>query len=373
MCGTGTPARWRRPRSGGWRGWLQGRLRDPHCGRGRRGGSSGSRWPWNARRRGARCGRGWRRPGIPNDREDQGRGLNRIGFIGVPSSAGAHWPGQEKAPGALREAGLVERLRLAGLLAQDHGDLPRIRFRPDPGRHPQNLEAVVGVVGSVADRVDSVLRGGEAPLVVGGDCTIELGVLSGFLRAGEDPALLYLDGGVDLYAPATNPTGILDSMGVAHMVGEPGVAEELSRIGPRNPLMPDDRIVLFGYEPNPPEIPVLDRRSMPRYPAARVRGRPEEAAAEALALLEGTADRFVVHFDVDVMDFVDFPVADVRQHSAGLTVEEALECRGTFAAGPAFGGLVITEFNPDHADERGELAAAFFRSVVAALRSANAG
>jgi arginase len=172
---------------------------------------------------------------------------------------------------------------------------------------------------------------------------------------------------VDLYTPATNPTGILDSMGVAHMVGEPGVAEELSRMGPRNPLMPDDRIVLFGYEPNPPEMPVLERRSMPRYPAARVRGRPEEAAAETLALLEGKADRFVVHFDVDVMDFVDFPVADVPQHNAGLTFEETLECLGTF------GRLVITEFNPDYADERGELAAAFVRSVVAALRSANAG
>jgi arginase len=111
----------------------------------------------------------------------------------------------------LREAGLAERLRLAGLLAQDHGDLPRTRFRPDPGRHPQNLEAVVGVARSVADRVELVLRGG--------DCTVELGVLSGFLRAGGDPALLYFDGGVDLYTPATNPTGILDSMGVAHMVG----------------------------------------------------------------------------------------------------------------------------------------------------------
>jgi arginase len=75
-----------------------------------------------------------------------------------------------------------------------------------------------------------VLRDGELPLVIGGDCTIELGVLSGFLRAGEDPALLYLDGSVNLYTPATNPTGILDSMGVAHMVGEPGAAEELAQI-----------------------------------------------------------------------------------------------------------------------------------------------
>ena len=231
----------------------------------------------------------------------------------------------------------------------------------------------MSVARAVAGRVEEILNTGQVPFVVGGDCTVELGVISGSLRAGENPALLYLDGGVDLYTPATNPTGILDSMGVAHMIGEPGVAEELSRIGPRHPLMPDDRIVLFGYEPNPPEMLVLERRSMPRYPAARVRGRPEEAAAEALALLEGTADRFVIHFDVDVIDFVDFPVADVPQHNAGLTFVETLECLGTFTASPAFGGLVITEFNPDHADERGELAAAFVRGVVAALRSANAG
>jgi arginase len=231
----------------------------------------------------------------------------------------------------LREAGLVERLGSSGLLARDHGDLPLTRFRPDPGRHPQNLEAVVGVARSVARRVESVLRGGEVPLVVGGDCTIELGVLSGFLRAGEDPALLYLDGGVDLYTPATNPTGILDSMGVAHMVGEPGVAEELARIGPRFPLMEDAKILLFGYEPNPPEVGVLERRSMPRYPAASVRGRAEEAASEALVLLEDSADRFVVHFDVDVIDFVDFPVADVPQHNAGLTFRDTMACLSVFA------------------------------------------
>ena len=33
-----------------------------------------------------------------------------IGLIGAPSSAGAHWPGQEKTPAALRALGLIERL-----------------------------------------------------------------------------------------------------------------------------------------------------------------------------------------------------------------------------------------------------------------------
>ncbi len=136
----------------------------------------------------------------------------RVGLIGVPSSAGAHWPGQEKAPGVLRGAGLVERLESAGCAVVDHGDLPRFRFRPDSG-HPQNLAAVIEVARSVAERVEGALGDGEIPLVIGGDCTIELGVLCGFLRAGEDPALLYLDGGLDLRTPTDNPTGILDSMG----------------------------------------------------------------------------------------------------------------------------------------------------------------
>lgn len=219
----------------------------------------------------------------------------------------------------------------------------------------------------MAAKVEEVLLAGEFPLVIGGDCTIELGSLSGFLRAGQETALLYLDGGVDLRTPQTNPTGILDSMGVAHMVGELGVTEELARIGPRYPLMDDEEIVLFGYEPNPPEVGVLGRRSMPRFPAETIRGRAGEAAGEALALLERSAERFVVHFDVDVIDFVDFPIADVPQHNAGLTFRETMECLEVFTASPRFAGLTVTEVNPDHVDEQGTVAATFASEVAAAL------
>lgn len=99
----------------------------------------------------------------------------RIGLIGAPSSAGAHWPGQDKAPHALRDAGLVERLKSAGPGLMDHGDSPRARFRPDPGRHSQSLDRVVGVARSVGEWVEAAVREGEIPLVIGGDCTIELG------------------------------------------------------------------------------------------------------------------------------------------------------------------------------------------------------
>jgi arginase len=50
-------------------------------------------------------------------------------MIGVPSSAGAHHGGQERAPDALRGAGLPDRLTAAGESVQDKGDLRR---RPSP-------------------------------------------------------------------------------------------------------------------------------------------------------------------------------------------------------------------------------------------------
>ena len=65
----------------------------------------------------------------------------KFGLIGVPSSAGAHGPGQEKAPSALRTAGLLGALREAGLDVEDLGDLPLARFAPDRPTHdgPQTV------------------------------------------------------------------------------------------------------------------------------------------------------------------------------------------------------------------------------------------
>ena len=44
---------------------------------------------------------------------------------------------------------------------------------------------------------------------------------------------------------------------------------------------------------------------MPRYPLAEMRDRAEEVAVEALTEIEGRAGRFLVHLDVDVIDFTN--------------------------------------------------------------------
>lgn len=290
-----------------------------------------------------------------------------IALIGVPSSAGAHWPGQEKAPQYLRRAGLVERLAAAAPVV-DQGDLPVVRFWPDRA-HPrqQNLARVVDIATQTAEQVETALQRQALPLVVGGDCTIALGVIAGFLRHGVDVGLLYFDGHIDLNTPATSRSGILDSMGVAHLIGEGGVTESLSHIGPRFPLLSEDSIVAFGYNPaemNEGEHEVLARHHLLTYPLAQVQGRARDVAREVLLQLERRVERFVVHFDVDVIDFVDFPIADVPQINAGLTFLEAMACLEVFMASSQFAGLSLAEINPDHADERGILATTFVESLV---------
>jgi len=295
----------------------------------------------------------------------------KIALIGVPSSAGAHWPGQEKAPDYLRKAGLVACLEGTGLEVIDFGDLPTVRFWPDrEHRQGQNLDSVVEVCQRMADQVDSALQQNALPLVIGGDCTISLGVIVGFQRHIKNLSLLYFDGHVDLNTSATSPSGIFDSMGIAHMLGELGSADELSHIGTRYPLMDEEEIVLFGYnsgELNLAEEEALARYHLQGYPLSEVQGKARKAAAEAVECMEELGKQFLLHFDVDVIDFVDFPIADVPQFNQGLTFQEAMTCLSIFAASSDFGGLVVTEFNPDHADEEGALAQTFVEELAGTL------
>ncbi len=293
-------------------------------------------------------------------------------LIGVPTSAAAHTAGQDKAPRYLRDAGLVERLRAAGLGVVDRGDLPRARFAPDRvNRRAQNLPTVAAIARDVAGRVGAALAEGETPLVIGGDCTIEVGVLSGFVQHGEDDtALLYMDAHADLNVPASVRYGALDWMGMAHILSVEGATWELSHIGPRVPLLADDKVVFFGLIPDeltPWERAVFDRRGLRGYMVDQVAGRARDAARAALADIEGRAGQFLVHLDVDVIDTVDFPIADFHQLNAGLTFEDAMACLGVFAASPQFAGLTITEVNPDHADEDGALGVAFTAGLARAL------
>lgn len=279
--------------------------------------------------------------------------MNRTwGVLGVPSSAGAKTGGIEKAPQVLRQAGVTAALEQVGAPLVDHGDLPRTRHRRDKANpRAQNVDDVVAIAQNVAEHVGHILDAGETPLVIGGDCSITVGVMAAYIARQPETVLLYVDGGVDLEVPATNPEGNLDSMGMAHMLGADGANESLSRVGLRFPLLTPEQVVYYGVEAMPDDDAeeILMRQFTLRHTRPQqISGRAQAAAAD---VLESIQQPFLLHFDVDVIDFVDFPIADVPAINQGITLAEALASIAVFAASPLFAGIVITEINPDHMDE----------------------
>jgi arginase len=291
----------------------------------------------------------------------------RFGLIGAPTSAGAHGPGQEKAPSALRKAGLLGALREAGLEVEDLGDLPVERFAPDKdNRKRQNQARVVKVARQVANAVASAVERELVPFVLGGDCTITLGVVAGLLRHQPDLGLMYVDGDADLTTPETTHSGIFDSMGVSHLIGNGD--PELAHIGPRFPLVAEDRIVLFGFQPyeiEPAEARLLETSAMLQYPVTSL-DRPVEQAAAALARLEERARAIAVHFDVDVMDSAEIPLGNWPHYDA-LSFGDTMRCLSVFVGSPKLAALVVTEINPDH-DPDGLLVRQFIDAFADALR-----
>jgi arginase len=275
-----------------------------------------------------------------------------LALIGAATSAGAHFPGLEQGPEHFRRAGLLAKLIDAGFDVLDLGDIPTTAYEPDPtATGPRSVERVAAVARQVAARVVSARAIGARPIIIGGDCSITIGVISGLLRSGADVGLAYLDGHVDLNTPDTSDYGVLDSMVATHLLGL--LDNELSRIGPRFPLLPADRVAFIGYDPagiNQGEIPILERLQTLTAPQPQIVNEPE-AVATVLSALEARVDTLLVHFDVDVINFLDFPVGNFPWYR-GLTLEQAGACLARLVASPKFGGLVLSEFNPDRDKQR---------------------
>jgi arginase len=289
--------------------------------------------------------------------------------LGVPTSAGAFAPGQEQAPAALREAGLLDALARRGAEVRDLGDSPVWRWRPDRERpRAQNLGAVVEIARDTATRVEAAL--GDGPLLVlGGDCSIELGTLAGHLARDESVGLVYLDLHPDLNTPESVVEGTFDWMGMAHALGVPGAEPELAQIGPRTPLLQDDQVLFLGYGPKqarPFELDQVVRRRLAAIPVDEVAADPEAAAGRALDFAGGF-DRLLVHFDVDVVDFNDAQLSEDAVRGDGLTLDAAMRALAVLTASERLSALTVTELNPYHADEEGETLRRFVDMLAGCL------
>ncbi len=283
-------------------------------------------------------------------------------LLGAPLDSSGAGRGEERAPAALRAAGLPERLGM-----RDAGDVvPPLR---DPVRDPSSgvigLGRLVVASARLRDAVADVVGGGGRPFVLGGDCSVLPGALAGARRAVGPLGLWMVDGHPDALDGATSHTGEAADMDLAIVTGR-GPPSLTGLAGPP-PTVPADRVALIGHRP-PGLDPGgdADLGSIPpevwraTAPEVRERGPAEIAAATARAV-PGPA---WLHLDLDVLDEDALPAVTYPQ-PMGLGWDELVALLRPLLAAPGVTGVSVADLQPDR-DPGG----AFARQVVEALAAA---
>jgi arginase len=271
----------------------------------------------------------------------------KIALIGAPSSAAAFSVGSEKAPAALRAAGLAEKLQGAGFEVVDYGDCaPRLFADDDEHRRARNLSEIVAGLNDLKGRAELAVKSGALVLVLGGDCAQVIGLLTGARRYYKHLNLLWFDRDADLNTPASTPSGRIDGMVVAHIIGKG--APELVRFWSEAPLVREPDVTLFGLERlDPPEQEFLSKSPMRHLYAADIQSKGgSKAAHEALAQVHADAREFVLHLDIDVIAQEEFPAVNVPG-SGGLRFDDVRTSLIEFVKHKNLLGLDVAQYNPD--------------------------
>jgi arginase len=290
----------------------------------------------------------------------------KIALIGAPSSAAAFSAGTEKAPAALRAAGLAENLQAAGYEITDYGDCaPRLFADDEEHRRARNLTEIVAGLHDLKARAELAVKSGALVLVLGGDCAQVIGLLSGARRYYRHINLLWFDRDADLNTPASTPSGRIDGMVVAHVIGRG--APELVRFWSESPLVREPDVTLFGLERlDPPEQEFLAKSPMRHNYATDITAKGgSRAAHEALAQVHADAREFVLHLDLDVIAQEELPAVNVPG-SGGLSLADARAAFIEFAKHKNLLGLDVAQYNPDK-DPDGSGATKIVELLVAAL------
>src|SRR5581483_6812467 len=143
--------------------------------------------------------------------------MRDIAIIGVPVDLGAGRRGVDMGPGAIRYAGIKERLAALGHRVRDLGNIAvplAEEFDPPAQGEPlRYLDPIAQVNLDLARRVADVVAEGSFPLILGGDHSLAIGSISGVAR-GRKIGLLWVDAHGDFNTPETTPSGNIHGMSV---------------------------------------------------------------------------------------------------------------------------------------------------------------
>jgi arginase len=278
-----------------------------------------------------------------------------VTIIGVPYALDQPYTGMGKAPDALIDAGLAQRLEALGCttILVEMIDIP-----PSDESREERLGHLLARLGYEVARARSA---GFFPLVVGGDCLTSIGALSGLL----DPAttgIAWFDAHGDFNTPEITISGYLGGMPLACAVGRglDNLRERSKMAG----VVAERNVALLGAR----DLDPLEERALAASSVMLVR--TSEFASDSAKLARtihalGTLPQVYLHIDIDVLDPVEAPGVDYPA-GGGLQASQLQEAVRMVAGLGNVHALALTAVNPEK-DVDGRTVSAALGVIEAAI------
>ena len=287
-----------------------------------------------------------------------------IQILSAPSILGLRHSGVELLAQSLLQAGLAEQLN--DQLPVIH--VPTLNDRYNPKRDPVTQCLNPGTLREfslqLGAAVDETVQRNRFVLVLGGDCSILLGILSALQPYGPN-GLIFIDAHADFYSPETSVTGEAADMDLALVTGHgPSI---LTDINGREPYIQEKNVIHIGQRDEEETIlygsPDIRETAIRRFPLQTIR---EQGMTAVTTQVLGQIDasplkNYWIHFDMDVLSDELNPAVDYRL-PGGLRFDEVEHLLRQLLLTGKITGMSITVFNPQ-LDEHGLIAAAITESL----------
>jgi arginase len=270
-----------------------------------------------------------------------------VTIIGVPLDLGAENLGVDVGPKAFRAQKIVDKLTDTGMTVTDAGDITcKPREQLEPGS-PQlrYLDEIVRVSEEAAALAESLANKGEKIVALGGDHSINLGIVSGVSTAlNGDLGMIYLDAHGDMNTAESTLSGNIHGMHLASLMGFG--APELARVhGDRIKIDKNNLLHIGGSDFDQAELDFVKAEHLQAFML-------NDMLLHGLAPLIGMIDDLAkkvnnvwVSLDLDVIDMIYAPAAGMP-NKRGLTYREIAAIAEYIGSHCNVVGVDVVEYNP---------------------------
>lgn len=284
-----------------------------------------------------------------NIRDLPGAGKS-VSILGVPLSFGQSMAGVDLGPGAMRVAGLAQRIAKLGYEVEDLGDLPieRPRSIPAAGEKTKYLAEIHKACEDLSDAVGKITDAGKLPITIGGDHSIAIGSLAGVVRSfrkrDERLGLIYFDAHADMNTPESSPSGNIHGMPLAALLGY-GAAELVNVAGFAPKFDPRLCAHVGARDIDSGEREMIRRLGMRFFTMREIDERGLAACMDEAIQIAGQGSAgYAVTFDVDALDPGDAPGSGTLVRG-GLSYREAHLAMEKIAEDGRMRSLEVVEIN----------------------------